>query len=115
MLNAHALLRHRGLQVKLHPWSDRRAHKANNHVQVCRIVKVMKRWRTHSIDHRRTPVRMSENASDDVSDIKERGAQEDFLNACVRAFHHDEPHNHGTHGNADVAANAEQLQASRDS
>jgi hypothetical protein len=55
-----------------------------------------------------------QHSGDDVGDVKEGRTEKYLFDALVCAFHDDQPNDHGTNGNADVAMNAKQLQASSD-
>src|SRR5437016_8175427 len=72
-------------------------------------------WRTKRVDKCCAPVRTSEYARDDVSDVEERSAKKNLFYALVCSFHDDEPHDNRTNGNTDVAAHAEQFETTRNS
>ncbi len=110
----YPLFHNRGLQIELHPGRDGRPDHANHHVQVGLLPKLGPLGRLEGCFRSDFPCRMRQRSRENVSDIEERRCQENFLNALVLTFHHDQPNDHGTHRHSDVPRQAEQFEAGGD-
>src|SRR5207248_11617462 len=101
------------LKVKLHPWRDRRAHQADHHEEIAVIADPGGRRPTEGADDGRLPVRMREQARDDVADVKTRRRKKDLLDTAVGAVNDYAPYCERRQRHDDVARNPEELEAAR--
>ncbi len=61
------------------------------------------------------PIRLHQEAGDDVGDVEDAGEEEDLFDALVVAFDDDEPDGEGGERNGDVAADVEEFERAGDS
>ena len=100
----YALLHDGGLQVKLHPGRNGRAHYADHHVQVVLVEKHFLVRRYDGSFECLQPGRLRQNASNDVGQVKKRCGKKYLLYRLVLSLDHDEPDDNRADGDRVVLA-----------
>ena len=106
LIHPDAFLDDGGLEVELHPGRDGRSDQADDHGHLggpevqSRVDKLVQNL---------APIRLHDEARDDVGDVEHAGHQENLLDLLVRALDHHGPDQDCADGHRDEFADAEHL------
>jgi hypothetical protein len=108
VLEGHALLHDRRLQVELHPGRDRGAHEPDDHVEAGGV---QVRRGLEGVEERLLPVGVGQEARERIGDVEDAGDEEHPLDHPVGAAQDEPPDEDRPEGDGDVAVHAEDRHA----